>query len=148
VVVEMAGRADGSANVRLYTLYGHPEGGWQVQRSARFALPAADYQRLSAQVDAAIATRVLPPSDVDEQIVCMDGPGSLTERVHAGTVLSLIGFCPPTITAHHPNQVIEAAVQDMLCRRHDPASRRAYWGRRCFERLLTMAQWQARAERR
>jgi hypothetical protein len=148
VVVEIAGRADGSAEVRLYTLYGHPAGSWEVRRSARLALPAADYRRLASAVDTAIANRVLPPEDVNEQIICMDGLGSLTERVHDGRVLSLVGECPPANTANHPNQVIAAAVQDVLCRLHDPASRRAYWnGRRCFEPLVTMAQWQARAER-
>lgn len=90
-------------------------------------------------MDAAIANRVLPPTDDNERIVCMDGPGYLTERVRHGEVQSLTGFCPPNQQDPHSNEVIATLIRDMLCRRHDPASDRHYWsGRRCYMPPVTM----------
>lgn len=139
LIVEIVRDAAGRGQAHVFTLSGHPRDSWRVEASRRFALPPVRYRQLAAGVDAAIANRVLPPTDVNEQIVCMDGPGYLTERVSHGTVRSLTGFCPPNQRDPHPNEVIATLIRDMLCRRRDPASSRAYWGgRRCFAPPFTM----------
>lgn len=142
LVVEVVGAAMGGGQVRVITFRGHPRTSWRLERSRRFTLPAASYRELADAVDAAIANRVLPPAEREDQetrIVCMDGPGYLTERVRNGVVHSLTGFCPPTQHNPHPNEVIATLIRDMLCRRHDPAANRAYWdGRHCYAPPWTM----------
>jgi hypothetical protein len=140
LIVEIVAGADSSASGRAYIFYGHPSIGWELRVSTRFELPARFYRRLASDIDAAIAKRVSIPLGEDEVIVCTDGPGLLTERVRNGRVQSLTGSCPPTMEAEHPNRLIEAAVQDMLCRRQSPAYRPAYWsGRHCYAPVRTMA---------
>ena len=85
---------------------------------------------------------MLPPPEPEGQetrIVCMDGPGYLTERVTNGAVWSYTDSCPPNQTDPHPNEVIATLVRDMLCRRRDPAANRTYWSsRRCYAPPWTM----------
>jgi hypothetical protein len=142
VIVEFVGNAAGGADVRIITLWGHPRGAWRVEHSSHFPLPPEDYRRLAAAVDAAIENRVLPPPEREgreQRIVCMDGPGYLTERVTGGAVWSYTGFCPPNQDDPHPNEVIATVIRSMLCRRHDPGVRRGYWlGRRCYRPPFTM----------
>lgn len=77
----------------------------------------------------------------DEVWLCADGPGLLTERVREGSVVSLSGFCGGDVDREHANLLIEAAVQDMLCRQRDSASRPQNWGRRhCYAPVGNMAQ--------
>src|SRR5262249_9475973 len=99
IILEVVGAADGGARVELYPLRGHPGIGWRSQGSHGFDLPMQDFRHLVAQVDEAIADRVV--SLPDAQVVCTDGPGWLTERVHGGSILSLTGSCPPTLRANH-----------------------------------------------
>jgi hypothetical protein len=147
LVVEIVPRIRGRADVRLFTFTGHPRLGWEHRGESRLGLTAAEYRRLAGQVDAALAAYREPevePSN-GESIVCTDGPGYLTERVRHGAVVTLVGSCPPAMTANHSNIAIASALQDLLCRHRARASGRIYWnGRRCFEAQLTMAQWQAR----
>lgn len=142
LIVEIVGDADGGGNVRLFTLTGHPRESWRLESSRGFVLAPDSYRKLALDVDAAIANRVLPPAetgDRETRIVCMDGPGYLTEQVRRGTVLSLTGFCPPNQRDPHPNEVIATLIRNMLCRRHDPVANRAYWyGRRCYAPPRTM----------
>ena len=133
----------------MFSFTGHLRMGWDPDDRNTFIIPAAAYRQLAGQVDAAMADYRQPVVNPDngEMIVCTDGPGSLTERVRGGVITSLTGTCPPSATALHPNRVIAAAMQDMLCRRLRQAARRTYWsGRRCFERLETIAEYQANAE--
>lgn len=142
LIVEIIGGADGAGQVRVFTLWGHPRDAWRLETSRHFALPPERYRQLIVAVDAAIDRRVLPPPDREDQetrIVCMDGPGYLTERVRNGVPLSLTGFCPPNQTDPHPNEVIATLIRDMLCRRRDPAADRRYWSnRRCYAPPVTM----------
>jgi hypothetical protein len=142
LIVEIVGDGTVGAEVRVFTLWGHPRDSWRVETSRRFALSPGRFRQLAASVDAAITHRVLPPPEREDQqtrIVCMDGPGYLTERVRDGTVSSLTGFCPPNQRDPHPNEVIATLIRNMLCRRHDPAADRAYWGnRRCYAPPVTM----------
>jgi hypothetical protein len=142
LIVEVVGDAAGGAEVRVIALWGHPSDSWRVERSRRFVLPPERFRQLASAVDAAIENRVLPPPEREGQetrIVCMDGPGYLTERVRNGAALSLTGFCPPNQTDPHPNEVVATLIRDMLCRRRDSAANRAYWsGRRCYAPPITM----------
>jgi hypothetical protein len=148
-VVEIVRPGRGHANVRIFTFIGHPQTRWEPQDEDRLLLTATQYRQLAAQVDAAFAHHGPPVADPGsgETVVCMDGPGYLTERVHDGVVRSLVGSCPPSMTALHANTIIAAAIQDIFCRQQEPAADRAFWGRRCFEPLLTLAESQAQAER-
>jgi hypothetical protein len=146
LVVEIVRGSRGDAGARLLTFYGHPGLGWEPDEDDWILLNAAEYRQLAAQVDAALARSPEPVADPDngEIVVCTDGPGFLTERVRNGAVVHLTGSCPTSMTENHPNRVIATAIQDMLCRHREPAAERDYWsGRRCFERVLTMAEWQA-----
>lgn len=149
VVVEIVHPARGVADVRLFTFNGAPRVGWEREDEDHLTLSDAEYRQLASQVDVALADHHPPavePSN-NESIVCMDGPGFLTERVRSGVVRSLVGSCPPDMTSLHANRIVAAAIQDMLCRQHAEEAERRYWdGRRCFEQQLTMAEWQARAE--
>ncbi len=142
LIVEIAGDPLGGGHVRVSIFPGSLRASWQLERSRRFALPTASYRQLAGAVDAAIANRVPPPPEregEETRIVCMDGPGYLTERVSHGVVQSLTGFCPPNQTDPHPNEVIATLIRDMLCRRHHPAAARRYWGnRRCYTPPFTM----------
>ncbi|HYI48026.1 MAG TPA: hypothetical protein VEX35_06125 [Allosphingosinicella sp.] len=104
--------------MRLFTLWGHWRTRWELQDEDQFILTAAEYRQLAAQVDAALARYRDPVPDPDngETIVCMDGPGFLTERVTASGVKSLVGQCPPAVDEEHPNRTIAALVDAMLCR--------------------------------
>lgn len=149
VVVEIVRPARDAANVRIFTLIGHPRTGWEAEGEEHLTLSGPEYRHLAAEVDAAVAGYGAPVVEPGrgETIVCTDGPGFLTERVHNGTVRSMVGACPPSMTTLHANRIIAAAIQDMLCRQHIEAAERTYWsGRRCFEPQLTMAQWQTRGE--
>jgi len=138
-IVEIVGGADGTGQVRVFTLSGHPRDPWRLEASRHFAFTPERFRQLAGAVDAAIANRVLPPTEDNEQIVCMDGPGYLTERVTHGEVQSLTGFCPPNQRDPHPNEVIATLIRDMLCRHHDLAADRIYWGgRRCHAPPVTM----------
>jgi hypothetical protein len=95
-VVEIVRRGRGQADVRLFTFIGHWRTRWEPQDDDQFLLPAAEYRQLAAQVDAALARYREPVPDPNngETIVCMDGPGFLTERVKGARVTSLVGQCP------------------------------------------------------
>lgn len=117
-VVEIVRRGAGHADVRLFTFWGHPRWRWEPRDEDHFLLPEAEYRRLAAQVDAALARyrEPVPAWGNGEIIVCTDGPGFLTERVKASGVTSLAGQCPPAMDEGHPNRDIAALVDAMLCR--------------------------------
>jgi hypothetical protein len=139
LVVEGVLGGSGGGQVQVFMLFGHPRESWRLEGAHRFTLSSAEMRQLAAAVDRAIADRVTPPGDPEEQILCMDGPGYLTERVSNGAVLNLVGQCPQNQRDPHPNEVIATLIRDMLCRRHDPAADRRYWqGRRCFTPPFTM----------
>lgn len=144
LVVEIVRRGRGDVEGRLFTFIGHPRSRWEAEDETRLSLTEAQYWQLATQADAALATYGPPVADPDngETIVCTDGPGFLTERVSHGSVRTLVGSCPPDMTAVHANTIIAAAIQDVLCRQREPIAARTYWnGRRCYQPLLTMAQW-------
>jgi hypothetical protein len=127
----------GDAEVRLFSLAGHWRTRWDLQGTQRFTLSAADYRRLAAQVDAALAAYRSPVRDPHngEFIVCTDGPGSLAERVRDGRVVTLTGQCPPTTNALHPNRRIAVLLDALLCRNLGPTLRTGPFGeRRCRRR--------------
>lgn len=141
LVVELVGNEAGGATVRIFGFYGHPRTSWRRTGMHRFILPSEQYRQLADSVDRAMVHNVPPRLAQGEVVVCTDGPGLLTERVRDGAVRSLGGSCPLSVHAEHPNRVIEAAVQDMLCRRGTSMAEPAYWsGRRCFASLRTMVQ--------
>lgn len=108
----------GAAAVRLFTLSGHWRTRWDVDGEHSFTIAPADYRRFAATVDAALAAyrRPVPDADNGETIVCMDGPGFVTERVRAGRIVTLTGQCPAAVDEEHPNRTIAAAVDALLCR--------------------------------
>jgi hypothetical protein len=133
-VVEIVRRGRGQADVRLFTFIGHWRTRWEPQDEDQLILPAAEYRQLAAQVDAALARYREPVPDPDngETIVCMDGPGFLTERVKASRVTSLVGQCPPTMEEEHPNRDIAGLMDAMLCRHRGRSLRIApFTERRC-----------------
>jgi hypothetical protein len=149
LVVEIAHPGRSAADVRIFTFTGHARLGWEPEDEDHLTLSDVEYRQLAAQIDLTLATYGPPIEEfgIGDGIVCMDGPGFLTERVQGGTVRTLVGSCPPSMTMLHANSIIAAAIQDMLCRQHNEAAERVYWsGRRCFEPQLTMAQWQARGD--
>lgn len=133
-VIEIVGSANGRAAVRLYILSGHPRTGWELMGAERFMLPAQEYRRLAADVDAAIARyrEPVPNPENGEMIICMDGPGFLTERIRDGRQVTMVGQCPPEIEAEHPNREIAGFMVGTLCRHVGLSVRVApFTNRRC-----------------
>jgi hypothetical protein len=113
VVVELVGGGDRPAAVRLFWFDGHPRLGWTRKGAAEFSLTRVRHARLSRLVDGLLTSyRSHGGEDV---IVCMDGPEQVTERVRAGKVVTLSGFCPATEKERHPNEGIAAAMLSLAC---------------------------------
>ena len=125
-IVEIANNSRARLHARVYALEGHPRLGWEVEDLQVFTLSRREYLNLAAGVDSAMADyrRPDPDPDKDEMIVCMDGPGFLTERVVEGRVTTLAGNCPPSEQVAHPNNRIVALFVALVCRHagHQAAS--------------------------
>jgi hypothetical protein len=117
-IVEIADIGRPRLPARVYELDGHPRLGWELEDSHVFTLSRREYLNLAAGVDSALADYRPPIPDPDngEMIVCMDGPGFLTERIVNGRVTSLAGNCPPSEQVAHPNSRIVALFVEIVCR--------------------------------
>lgn len=135
-VVEIIRRDRGRADVRLWVLSGHPRTRWELADTAHFMLSANEYGQLKSGIDAAISRYRMPEVNPDngERIICLDGPGFLTERVKAGRIASLAGQCPPAIDEEHPNRNIADLVDAMLCRHLGTLRNAPLTDRRCAPR--------------
>jgi hypothetical protein len=106
-------RQERYADVSWYR--GHPRMGWQRSRHIRFRISEQDYQTVANNVDGYLASaeqndRLAPPCSAEDEdcamIVCGDGPGYLTERIHEGRSTWMRGFS--CTTDEHPNDLIAA----------------------------------------
>jgi len=125
-IVEIVDNGRGRLVGRIYTLVGLPSFGWDISDEQMFSLSRREYAELATVVDRAFANYAppVPSPDNGERIVCMDGPGMVTERVVQGRVANLLGDCPPTETSEHPNRRVLAQVVGLVCRHlgHEAAS--------------------------
>lgn len=95
------------ATVTITWARGHPGYGWERTRRRSVTITHEEFDWIMSSVDALLADG--QPSqvyvDADEQeiiVLCTDGPGYRSERVHENTVTWLTGFCG--VPDHpHPN---------------------------------------------
>lgn len=114
IIVELALSDRGRARGRILWFDGHPHSGWDPEGSAQFSLSAKDYRRLASTVDRLLAT--YRERNVETDFICTDGEEYVTERVRSGSVVTLAGSCPYTMTELHPNARIGAAMLSLACR--------------------------------
>jgi hypothetical protein len=117
LVIQIVPKGRSPATVKAVGLRGHPRYGWSIEDRLSFSLSPSAYRRLAARVDAELAKPVITEF-VDGQgeevmMVCMDGPGFVTERATGGRTFNLEGSCGES----HPNDVIAQLMFGLLCPR-------------------------------
>lgn len=118
-VAEFRPDRHGGARVSFTWLIGHWRTRWVKERQWTFDIPPTRFRELkAATVDAMTWVRPNRPGGAEgEMILCMDGPGFLTETVRNGEVQSLSGSCPYVMDEDHPNRAVEAVVLSIVCPR-------------------------------
>ena len=114
LIVEAVPQSARTARFTLTVLDGHSGLGWKVVRRRSGHITASQYRRLAALADREMRRAREDAPTKGAIILCSDGPGYRTERVHDATVLALYGFCPVGPAAGHPNVIIACAIQTLV----------------------------------
>jgi hypothetical protein len=99
--------AAGGAWADVVWLDGHWRTGWGVTRRERIELEPSEYEWLANTIDDIIAEGepAIDP-DPEERVICVDGPGYLSERLVDGGHIWIAGQC----LEEHPNNQIAKVV--------------------------------------